>query len=210
MDPLNLLYTEKRDNEFKCPPGWSMKHNREFEIAWQGLKPGPHTYVYDIDDRFMQEREMDEFFKDWEGKVTLGFDKHENFFMLHFDIDGQVTVPCDRCGDEFKLRLWDEFDLIIKLTDDAEQIEDEDDVAFIPRSETVIDISKWIYEFMTLSIPIQRIHPNKEDGTPGCNPQALDLLEKLAEEHEEPAVNPLWKGLEQFKEADKKKPKSKK
>ncbi len=188
-----------------------MKHNREFEIAWQGLKPGPHTYVYEIDNRFMQEREMDEeFFKDWKGKVTLGFDKHENFFMLHFDIDGQVTVPCDRCGDEFELKLWDEFDLIIKLTDDADQIDEEVDVVFIPRSETVIDISKWIYEFLTLSIPLQRIHPDKADGTSGCNPQALELLEKLAEEHEEPVQNPLWKGLEQFKENDKKKPKSKK
>ena len=33
-----------------------MKHNREYEIAWQGLKPGAHTYMHDIDDRFMEER----------------------------------------------------------------------------------------------------------------------------------------------------------
>lgn len=125
-----------------------MKHNREYEIAWQGLKPGPHTYVYDIDDRFMQEREVEKDFRDWSGRITLEFDKHENFFMLHFDIDGHVTVPCDRCGDDFKLRLWDEFDLVIKLTgeDNAER-EDEDDVVFIPRSETVIDISKWLTSF---------------------------------------------------------------
>ena len=95
-----------------------MKHNREYEIAWQGLKPGPHTYVYDINDRFMQEREVDDSFKDWNAKITLVFDKHENFFMLHFDIDGKVTVPCDRCGELFSLRLWDEFDLVIKLTGD--------------------------------------------------------------------------------------------
>ena len=186
-----------------------MKHNREYEIAWQGLKPGPHTYVYDIDDRFMQEREGDESFKNWNARITMKFDKHESFFMLHFDIDGNVTVPCDRCGDEFKLRLWDEFDLVIKLTgEDSEKIEDEDDVIFIPRSETVIDISKWLYEFLMLSVPLQHIHPDDEKGVSQCNPDALDLLDKLSE-LPETTVNPLWQGLERFKEEKTKKTKPK-
>ena len=176
-----------------------MKHNREFEIAWQGLKPGIHTYVYDIDDRFMQDRGVDESLTGWQAKVTLVFDKHEGFFMLHFDVDGKITVPCDRCGDDFGLRLWDEFNLVIKLTgDDAVDIEDEDDVIFIPRSETVIDISSWIYEFLMLSVPLQRIHPDNDDESSGCNPQALALLDKLSESHEK-TKNPLWKGLDKLK-----------
>jgi len=180
-----------------------MKHNREFEIAWQGLKPGPHTYVYDIDDRFMQEREAGDEFSNWNARITLGFDKHENFFMLHFDIDGKVMVPCDRCGDDLELKLWDEFDLLIKLTggDDEDMPEDEDDVAFIPQSETVIDISAWLYEFLMLSVPLQHIHADKADGERGCNPEALSLLDKLSEIEEKPE-NPLWKGLEALKSKD--------
>jgi len=190
--------------------GWGMKHNREFEIAWQGLKPGPHTYVYDIDDVFMQEQEVDDTFKDWNVKITLGFDKHESFFMMHFDIDGLVTVPCDRCGDEFRLKLWDEFNLVVKLLgEDSEKIEDEDDVVFIPRSETVIDISNWLYEFIMLSVPLQHLHPDKENGEPGCNPAALNLLDKLSETTE-PIKNPLWQGLEKIKVTEKPKAKTKK
>ncbi len=176
-----------------------MKHNREFEIAWQGLKSGPQTYIYDIDDRFMKERGADDSINDWSAQVKMIFDKHENFFMLHFDIDGKVIVPCDRCGDDFELKLWDEFNLIVKLTsEEAGTFEDEDDVVFIPRSETVIDISAWIYEFMMLSVPLQHIHPDKADGSAGCNAQALDLLDQLTEA-EEPKANPLWKGLESIK-----------
>lgn len=183
--------------------GEGMKHNREFEIAWQGLKPGPHSYIYDIDDRFMQERGAGDDFSNWNAKVTLGFDKHENFFMLKFDIDGVVTVACDRCGDDFELRLWDEFNLLIKLAggDDEELPEEEDDVVFIPRSETVIDISGWLYEFVMLSIPLQHIHPDKADGSPGCNQEALNLLDRMRE-NEEQAANPLWKGLEALKGKD--------
>ena len=181
-----------------------MKHNREFEIAWQGLKPGPHTYVYDIDDRFMKEREAVGDITNWNARVSLIFDKHENFFMLHFDIDGKVTVPCDRCGDIFELRLWDEFDLIIKLAggDDEDIPEEEDDIAFIPRSETVLDISGWIYEFLMLSVPLQHIHPDNPDGSSGCNEEALDLLDSLRDKSE-PVANPLWKGLDAFKGEDK-------
>ena len=187
-----------------------MKHNREYEIAWQGLKPGPHTYVYDIDDRFMQEREAETSFSNWSTRITLTFDKHENFFMCHFDVDGHVTVPCDRCGDEFKLRLWDEFDLVIKLIGEEDStIEDEVDVVFIPRSETVIDISNWLYEFILLSVPLQHIHPDQEDGSSGCNPQALNLLEKLSETGHDVDANPLWKGLEQLKKVNSKKSKPK-
>lgn len=147
----------------------------------------------------MAEREVDETFTNWNAQVKLTFDKHENFFMLHFDIGGKVTVPCDRCGDEFELQLWDEFNLIVKLTsDDAGTIDDEDDVVFIPRSETVIDISTWIYEFLLLSIPLQRVHPDNADGSSNCNAHALDLLDQLSET-DEPKANPLWKGLESLK-----------
>jgi uncharacterized metal-binding protein YceD (DUF177 family) len=186
-----------------------MKHNREYEIAWQGLKPGPHTYIYEIKDRFMLEREVDESFSNWDARITLNFDKHENFFMLHFDVDGHVTVPCDRCGDDFQLRLWDEFDLVIKLIgEESEDIEDEDDVAFIPRSETVIDISNWLYEFLMLSVPLQHIHPDKKEGTSGCNPVALNLLNQLSEQPDV-AENPMLKALQGLKVAKTKKAKPK-
>jgi uncharacterized metal-binding protein YceD (DUF177 family) len=179
-----------------------MKHNREYQIAWQGLKPGEHTFVYDVDNEFMNDRNADSSFKDWNAQVTLKFDKKTSFFLLHFDISGHVTVPCDRCGDDFKLGLWDEFNLIIKLTgDDNGDLEDEDDVVFIPRSETVIDISTWIYEYVMLSVPLQHIHPNNANGEPGCNPQALQLLTKLSEP-EEPAKNPIWKDLEKLKKTE--------
>jgi hypothetical protein len=60
-----------------------------------------------------------------------------------------------------------------------------------------------------LSIPLQRIHPDKADGSEGCNPEALKLLNQLAVTDEEPRSD-IWKGLEALKEENKeKKPKQK-
>lgn len=187
-----------------------MKHNREYEIAWQGLKPGIHIFQYDLDERFMEQRVDERDFRDLDAQVTLTFDKKNNFFLCHFDIDGSVTVACDRCGDDFKLRLWDEFDLVIKLTgEETDHKDDEADVVFIPRSETVIDFSGWLYEFVMLSVPLHRVHADKEDGEPGCNPETLKLLNKLAESDDNKPGNTIWKGLEAFKEEAKTKRKSK-
>lgn len=183
-----------------------MKHNREFEIAWQGLKPGVHVYQYELDDKFLDEKQAERDFKDLDAQITLKFDKKNDFFLCHFDIDGSVTVPCDRCGDDFKMRLWDEFDLVIKLTggEAGDEMDEDADVVFIPRSETVIDISNWLYEFVMLSVPLQRVHPDKADGKSGCNPEAIKLLDQLSEPDEAPK-NDIWKGLEALKDNNKRK-----
>lgn len=182
-----------------------MKHHREFEIPWLGLKEGVHEYKYELDDRVIEELGHEHpDFENLKVAVNLTFDKKSSFFLLHFDVDGTVDVPCDRCGDMFSLRLWDEFDLVVKLTgtpeDDEEKEEDEADVAFIPRSETILDVSGWVFEFIMLSMPMQHIHPDKEDGTPGCNPEALKLLEKMRAP--EGPKKTLWSGLDQFKDLD--------
>lgn len=185
-----------------------MKSRREFEIAWEGLKQGVSVFEYELDDRFFTAEDAERDYKDLDAQVTLKFDKKTNFFLCHFDIDGSITVPCDRCGQDFKLRLWDEFDLLIKLSgaEDAEVIAEDADVVFIPRSETVIDFRDWLYEFLTLSIPLQRVHPTKANGEEGCDPEILKLLNKLAaSEEEEKPKSEIWKGLDALKEQNKRK-----
>lgn len=182
-----------------------MKHTREFEIAWQGLKPGVSTFEYELNDGFFEDGDPERDFKDLDAQVTVKFDKQASFFLCSFDIDGSVTVPCDRCGEDFKLRLWDEFSLLIKLsgTEEAEETDEDADVVFIPRNETVINFRAWLYEFLMLSVPLQRVHPDKPDGTSGCNPEALKLLNQLTI-HEDEHRPDIWKGLEALKEKENK------
>lgn len=176
----------------------TMKQTREFEIAWLGLKPGEHNFQYDLDDRFFRDMEIDPEYKDISVKIGVRFDKQNGFFLLHFDVDGTVTVACDRCGDDFKLRLWDEFDLMIKLAgEDAGTLEEEADTVFISRSETVIDIRNWLYEFTMLSIPLQKVHPDLPDGKSGCNADSLQLLQQMSAKDKPSGA--LWKGLDLLK-----------
>lgn len=182
-----------------------MKHHREFEIPWFGLKEGIHEYRFQITDKVIEELGYEHpDFEHLEAQLLLKLDKHNGFLQLHFDIDGHVDVACDRCGDAFSMRLWDEFDLIVKFTGELEEEEEgeeeEADIVFVPRSETILDVSEWIYEFIMLSMPLQHIHPDKEDGTPGCNPEALKLLQKMRGADE--SRKNTWAGLDKFKDLD--------
>lgn len=184
-----------------------MKNSRVFEIAWQGLKLGEHELIFDLDDKFLMWKYPETEYKQLNVQIKVTFDKQVNFFMFHFNIDGSLVVPCDRCGEEFELSLWDEFDLLVKLNDveDEDQIEEEADVVFISRSETVLDISDWLYEFLMLSIPLQKIHPLDAKGHDTCNPDVLAFLKQSAEALEQENKNTIWKGLDSIKIEDNKK-----
>ena len=184
-----------------------MKNSRVFEIAWQGLKLGEHELIFDLDDKFLIWKYPETEYKQLNVQIKVTFDKQVNFFMFHFNIDGSLVVPCDRCGEEFELSLWDEFDLLVKLNDveDEDQIEEEADVVFISRSETVLDISDWLYEFLMLSIPLQKIHSQDAKGNDTCNPDVLAFLKQSAEALEQENKNTIWKGLDSIKIDDNKK-----
>lgn len=189
-----------------------MKYRREFEIAYVGLKNGIHTYNYNIGKEFFDLVEADgSEYEDVNIQVNVEFNKHPNFFELKFAINGSVDVPCDRCGDTFNLPLWDEFDLIVKLKeptgeDNEDETEDDGDIVFLSKSETVLDLSEWIYEFILLSMPMQKIHPLDDNGETTCNKDNLALLEKMTqqaldteEEAKEETTKNIWKGLDAFK-----------
>ena len=126
--------------------------------------------------------------------------------MLKFEIGGSLQVSCDRCNNHLPLELWDEFKLTVKMVEEPELMNDQEedpDVYYIGGGESHLDVANWIYEFINLSIPMQKTcNFEKMDG-PNCNPAARELLEKLnAAEEQGRKENPIWKGLEKFKDLD--------
>lgn len=180
-----------------------MSRRREFEIAFVGLKPGVHEYNYNIDDRFFEAYQQQDF-KNCKASIKLLLDKKSSFMMLKFEIGGQLEVICDRCNNRLPLELWDEFNITVKIAEEPELMngqEDDPDVYYISRGESHIDVADWIYEFINLSIPMQKVCDFEEMNGPHCNPAAMDILKKMESEEKgkEKKENPIWKGLEKFK-----------
>lgn len=176
-----------------------MRPHQQFEIAFVGLKSGPHEFNYDIDDKFFQPFSQTDF-SESRLQVHLLMDKKSNFFLMKFEITGEVTVNCDRCGDPFVLPVWDEFNLVVRMVEDPAAVEEDEDpyVAYIARHESILDVAGWVYEFALLSIPMQRIHPDQENGETGCNKTALKMLAEM-QHPENGKKNPIWKDLDKFR-----------
>ena len=174
---------------------------RIFEIAFVGLKPGVHEFNYELDTIFFKEKtgeNADEIF----ANIKLILDKHNGFMLLKFIVGGNAAVNCDRCGNPLKVDLWDEFNMVVKLTDDpqkANEAEEDADVFYIAKSESHIEVSDWLYEFVMLSIPMQHICGNDSSGKALCNEEVLKKLQNMQAKTEEQPGNLIWKGLDKFK-----------
>jgi uncharacterized metal-binding protein YceD (DUF177 family) len=180
-----------------------MSNRREFEIAFVGLKPGVHEFSYTVDDRFFEEYN-DQDFRNAQAVVKLMLEKSNGFMILRFEIGGRAEVTCDRCNNNLPIQLFDEFTVTVKMIDDPEVMneqEEDPDVYYISRGESHLDVKNWIYEFVNLSIPMQKTCEYENMDGPYCNPAAREMLKNMGRE-EKAGSNPIWKGLEKFKDLE--------
>ena len=181
-----------------------MGRNRDFEIAFVGLKPGVHEFNYTIDDRFFEAFQQQDF-KNCEAKVKVALDRKSGFMQMKFEVGGTLEVICDRCNSNLPLQLWDDFNITVKMVEEPDLMnnqEEDPDMYYIAQGESHIDVSNWIYEFINLSIPMQKTCTYEKMDGPHCNPKALDALKKIVPEVKENKENPIWKGLEKFRDLE--------
>lgn len=180
-----------------------MSNRREYEIAFVGLKPGVHEFDYQIDERFFEDfNEQD--FRNCNAQVKLLLEKNNSFMMLRFEMGGSVEVTCDRCNSDLPMQLFDEFTITVKMADNPEELnneEDDPDVYYISRGESHLDVKAWIYEFINLSIPMQKTCSYENMDGPYCNKAAREVLKRMEPDKTEQA-NPIWKDLQKFKGLD--------
>ena len=170
-----------------------MEKGNEYQIPVNGLALGNHSYHFDVKDDFFEGMDYSEIHQ---GTVSIDLDieKTELMMTLNFALQGKVRVACDRCADEFDIPIENNEVYYVKFG--SEVAEESDDVIVVPADQHDFDISSLIYEYIILSIPIHRVHPEGE-----CNPEVLQMLsheeEPVAEEENE--TDPRWAALKNIK-----------
>ena len=166
-----------------------------FIIPFIGLKEGKHQFEYQIDKKFFEAFQYDEF-NDVDVKVELSFVKKATMFELEFQFNGNVTVSCDISNELYNQPISDKFKLIVKFGD--EYNDERDDILVIPHTEFQINIAQYIYESIILSVPSKRVHPNVINGS-----LKSEVIEKLKEleikEIKIENIDPRWDKLKDLK-----------
>jgi uncharacterized metal-binding protein YceD (DUF177 family) len=175
----------------------------EYELPLVGIANGHHEYRFNLDQRFF------EFFgnNDFENAdiaVELQLQKQPNLLQFNFKITGTLQAICDRCGDNFALKIWEDHNFIGKFTtaETVEKLNEEDsEILYFSKTDNYADISTLLLEIVLLSLPIQVIHPMDASGKSTCNQATLLLLDKLRapETPIQPTNNSLQEQLKKLK-----------
>jgi uncharacterized metal-binding protein YceD (DUF177 family) len=167
-----------------------VKKARDYEIAYASLPLGLHTFEFRLQDSFF-EQFATPFFSNAQLDVHLQLDKKTNLCLLTFQVQGTVFTNCHRCGDDFDLPIWDEWNTVAKIVDPTlveSMNEEDDDIVYFSKADNNLDLSMVIYEQVILCLPLQILHPvDAESGNSLCNPKAIAVLQNLQLEAEQTA-----------------------
>ncbi|OAD45777.1 YceD family protein [Polaribacter atrinae] len=151
-----------------------MKDLKEFNIQFVGLKEGTHLYEYEIDNKFFESFNFDEF-ESSSIKVELEFIKKSTLLELTFTANGYVEVPCDVSNEFYNQVVQAVLPLVVNFG--PEFNDDNEEVLILPHEAYEFNVAQYIYELIVLSVPNKRVHPKVLDGT--MDSEALDKLKEL-------------------------------
>jgi uncharacterized metal-binding protein YceD (DUF177 family) len=160
---------------------------KQFTIPFAGLKQGEHRFDFTINELFFEEFGYSEL-KKGHFEIDLVMLRQNTMLTLSFDIKGKAMVTCDRCLDEFEMSVESQQRLFVKFGN--ETYEETDEVLVLSHHEQELDISQYVYEFVLLSVPQVRVHPEGE-----CDPEVIRKLEELQPKNDDEDTDPRWDAL---------------
>lgn len=142
----------------------------KYNIDLKSMQADSAKYEFVLDNLYFANIDGPEVQK---GKVNveLSVKRSLHAFELDFQINGVVFVPCDRCLDDVELSVTSSDKLLVKFG--REYAEEGDNLIIIPEEEGVINVAWFMYEFISLAIPMKHVHaPGK------CNKAMTSKLSK--------------------------------
>ena len=167
-------------------------YHSKYVIPYSGLKTGIHLFEFKVEDAFFEDIEYSEI-KRGELNVKIILNKHESMLVFDFTIEGKLQVECDRCLGLFFMPVSSKERLIVKFGETIS--EESDELLIIPESDHKLSLDKYIFEYISLMVPMQHIHPDKENGESACDAEVVKLLEK----HKTKETDPRWNALKNIK-----------
>ena len=160
-----------------------MSELSNYSIDLKAISPDTEAYEWTLDDAFFASLDQ-ELISGGRVNVTLRVKKTSGAFKLQFQVDGEVTVPCDRCLDPMQQPIHGADELDVTL---GETFSDDGEIITVPEAEGVIDLAWNIYEIVALLIPTSHVHPEGQ-----CN---TDMAQRLEQYTGAAQTDPRWDAL---------------
>lgn len=153
-----------------------MKIENQYIIQFKGLKEGVHDFSFFIDKPFFEAFEHLEI-PDGNLQVQVKLTKMTNFLELDIGLTGYIQEQCDRCLEYFNLPVAYAGHLVVRFSETIKEPDEE--VVFLYPEDTQLSLRHYLYECISLSIPLRKVHPDLPDGKSGCDPEMLRQLNEI-------------------------------
>jgi len=127
--------------------------------------------------------------------TELELEKKYDNLVLDFTFNGKVKTECDRCTAIVDFPINSSFELIIKYDENERE---DGDVIYIHPDSHEVNISRFIYENILLSLPIIKTFDCHEVQPKPCNEDVLKFLNNSKEENSS-LNNPFKEAFKQVK-----------
>ena len=163
-----------------------------FIVPLNGLAPGGTLFRWHAEGQFFSGFENSEIL-DADLVVSVKAEKSGRFAGLDLSIEGTVVVECDRCLGDLTLPVSVQRAFSVNFGnagEAAQSDEGEREILMLPETDTDLDLSQVIYDYVCTSLPLSRVHPEGE-----CDPETVKYLnpedEGVGEESAVPAESPF-------------------
>lgn len=173
---------------------------RQYDINIVGLEEKQYEFDFESGNLFFKALEQQLITKG-NVKTRLLLDKSETMIRLDFSIAGFVERTCDRCLDLYDEQVDTRQTLFLKFADRNEELTDE--IELIERNTATINVARYIFDYIVLSMPMRGLHPrfrdedddDLSDGKLIYSSEAADNAQADEDNEEKPAVDPRWEAL---------------
>ena len=169
---------------------------KDLVIPFSGMNEGSYDFNMELHDSFFESLEFSEI-KKGDIKVQVQMERRQHMLNIDITIHGDVEMECDRCGNMFRQPIETERTMIVNLN--ADHFEDEDDLISLPASYNELDLTQYVYEYVSLAVPAKLICPE----IPGCDPDVISKLNQLQpgeNDNDNNASDPRWDALKNLKD----------
>ncbi len=153
-----------------------------------------HQFEYEIDEVFFESFDQDLVNN---GKLNAKIDllKSDSFISMAIDLQGTVKLVCDRSLEEFNHKIEESNKVIFKYGEEEREIDH--DVVMITHDTQQIDVGQYIFEFVSLAIPMKKLHPKYRESDEHTGSWVFSS--ERNEDRETDQADPRWEQLKKLK-----------
>ena len=157
------------------------------------MADGAYKYEFEIAEQFFKDLDQD-IVSTGKFSVKIDLEKRSEVIVIDIEHRGHIDTACDRCSEQIELPVNDVGQIVIKF---VEEMKMDDEVTYLMKGTEKLDLAPFIFEVISLSLPLVKRYDCERDKKAPCNMKVLEILQGNQRVQDE-QISPIWDELKKL------------